>query len=339
MKRLAIELLLILGVPFVILGIEFCITDPYKTLRKFSLEYFDMTNRDYFSSELFLMNYPNEKYDSYIFGSSRGCGFNTYHWKKYLSHSSRQFLFQAWNESLTGICQKVDYLDSHDYDMNNVIILLDIDSSFKKDQLGTQTLVIKHPVFSGMPKWKFNLILFCNFVQKPSQWVNAAKGKINDRKPFVVFDPISNDWDGTNKFRDLSKPPQKDSLCNCSVASRNTMLKACEGKTFEDVVECAPLINDDHTAILRHIRNVFDKRGTDYKIVITPTFCYTTGKLNSSDKFLLDDIFGSENVYDYTGYNFLTNDYNNYSDPTHFGLYSGWYIIEDIYSDSKKFFQ
>ena len=38
-----------------LLAVIYLVTDPYKTLRPFSLEYFDSTNRDYLSSELFLM--------------------------------------------------------------------------------------------------------------------------------------------------------------------------------------------------------------------------------------------------------------------------------------------
>lgn len=124
MRRFLRRVLLFVATPTVSLSALYLITDPYKTLKPFSLEYFDLTNRDYLSSELFLMNYPEQHYDSFVFGSSRGCGINTDHWAKYLPDGSKQFLFQAWFETITGIDQKVSYIDEHGYDLKNAIVLL-----------------------------------------------------------------------------------------------------------------------------------------------------------------------------------------------------------------------
>ena len=74
MGRFLKRILLLLLVPVLLLAAVYFVTDPYKTLRPFSLTNFDSTNRDYLSSELFLLNADEQRYDSYIFGSSRGCG-------------------------------------------------------------------------------------------------------------------------------------------------------------------------------------------------------------------------------------------------------------------------
>ena len=67
MRRFLKRVFFFVAIPVLLLAIVYFITDPYKTLKPFSLEYFDLTNRDYLSSELFLMNYPEQKYDSYVF--------------------------------------------------------------------------------------------------------------------------------------------------------------------------------------------------------------------------------------------------------------------------------
>ena len=103
MKKFLIRIISFVGIPIVVVLIVYLITDPFKTLRPFSFQYFDGTNRDYLSSELFLRNDSIYHYNSFIFGSSRCCGFNTYHWKHYLPIGARQYLFQAWGETLTGI--------------------------------------------------------------------------------------------------------------------------------------------------------------------------------------------------------------------------------------------
>lgn len=336
MKRFLITIGLFFSVPLLLLILIYLVTDPYKTLRSFSLEYFDNTNRDYLSSELWLMNYQEQKYDSYIFGSSRACGINTYHWLKYLPENSKQFLFQGWGESITGIEQKISYIDSKGLPIKNVILLIDYTGTFGEDQVPTEALSIKHPVFSKQPKIIYETILFADFVQKPSQWARAVKRWRKDEKPFVNFDPISNDWDKGNKYRDLSVPPDKDSLQNCSELARKVFLKENAGKTDADLPTCEPVINKGFEQQLQHIMSIFARQGTDYRIVISPGYCYTSPKINIKDLEILYSIFGAENVFDFSGKNYMTEDYNNYSDPGHFGLWVGWHLIEDIYNKNNE---
>ena len=320
---IAIPILLLLGV--------YLITDPYKTIRPFSLEYFDDTNRDYLSSELFLMNYPVQQYDSYILGSSKCGGINTYHWKNYLPEGSNQFLFQAWGETITGIEQKLNYIDEQGYRINNALILIDIPDSFAKDQTPTKAMSIKHPIFSHQSRWEFECVLFYDFIQKPSQWIKAVLGYKNKTIPFVGFDPVSNDWDGSNRYRDLTVPPQKDSLKNCSQIVRQAFLKEIQKSNPEDVLVSPALINEQFKNQLEHIKTIFEKQNTQYRIVISPSFCYTNPQINEDDLRILNQVFGSDLVFDYSGYNDLTSDYNNFSDPNHFGLYVGWNVIDHIY--------
>ena len=77
MGRFLKNIAILLFVPLLLLAAVYLVTDPYKTLRPFSLTYFDDTNRDYLSSELFVKNYPEYHYDSYVFGSYRCGGINT----------------------------------------------------------------------------------------------------------------------------------------------------------------------------------------------------------------------------------------------------------------------
>ena len=332
MKKFLKQTLAFLLVPLLLLSILFWITDPYKTIRPFSLEYFDITNRDYLSSELFLMNKDRVHYDSFIFGSSRGCGLNTYHWSKYLPDSCQTFLFQAWGETITGIEQKIQYIDSHNYPINNAIVLIDIPDSFKEEQLGKKALSIKDPVFSQQPRIAFQLTLFWNFIQKPSQWLKAIRSYIHPHNPVVSFDPITNDWDGENKYADLDNPPQKDSLKNLSQIAKKAFLKQTENLSDNNLSISKDLINDGFRQQLEHIRAIFLKNKTNYKIVISPTFCYLNPAISPKDLTILYSVFGERNVYDYSGENELTSDYNNFFDPDHFGQFIGWHIIEDIYN-------
>lgn len=332
MKRYLIRILLFLGLPILVLLAVYYITDPFKTLRPFSLQYFDDTNRDYLSTELFLRNDSVYHYNSFIFGSSRCCGFNTYHWKHYLPEESRQFMFQAWGETLTGIEEKIDYIDNNGNEINNAFVLFDIPGTFVKDQLPKSVVKIKHYKFSGQSKLAYQSNLFYQFSQKPSKWVSSV---IQYRNPIMVefpVDSISNDWGPKSKLVDIYRQPQKDSLSNCTAKSKAVFLKQIEHKTDDDLQESEPLITEAFYAQLMHIKNVFDKHQTDYRIVVSPAYCYTHPSINPKDLAILQDIFGKDKVFNYSGKNDMTTDCYNFSDPNHFGSSVGWQIIEDIYN-------
>lgn len=333
MKKFVFRALLLLGIPFLLLVILYIVTDPFKTIRDFSLEYFDVTNRDYLSTELFLYNSQCINYDSFILGSSRCCGLNSYHWKKYLPDSSKQFVFQAWSETLTGIFQKLDFLDKNRYNIRNALIVIDIPGTFSSNQLPSETLSIKDWRISGQSEFMFQCTLCYNFMQKPSIWLRSIKGFLNDDKPYVSFDTISNDWNANNRCADLMAVPMQDSLNNCSNISREVFIKAVADYK-SNVQEIAPvLITDDFEFMLIEIKNIFVKHKTAYKIIISPAPWQTNKAINPVDYKTLMSIFGNH-VFDFSGKNTINEDYNNFTDPGHFGLRAGWTIIEDIYNSN-----
>lgn len=326
------RVVLLLLVPLLLLAAVYIVTDPYKTLRPFSLTYFDSTNRDYLSSELFLMNYPEQKYDSFIFGSSRGCGINTYHWLKYLPEGSKQFLFQAWSETITGIDQKVSYIDEHHVDLNNAIVLIDIPGSFSKSQLSTKALSIKDPRFSHQSQWIHQSILFFDFLQKPSQWVRAVKGYIHPQTPYVGFDVVTNDWKNNNRERNLDCIPERDSLGNLNSNAKTALFKDYVNNPNAVIPTSKDLIDESLLSVLKHINEVFLRHKTDYRIIITPGYCYKYPAISSRDLSILKSVFGENRVYDFSGRLDITSDYYSFSDPNHFGLRIGWMMIEEIYN-------
>ena len=322
-------------VPVLLLAAVYFVTDPYKTLRPFSLTYFDSTNRDYLSSELFIKNYPEYHYNSYVFGSSRGGGINTYQWLKYLPEGSSQFLFQAWAETITGIDQKISYIDGHHYPLDNVLILVDIPYSFSKPQLPTLAMSIKDPRFSHQPRWVFQAILFYDFIQKPSEWLRAIRKWSRSAPPSVTFDPISNDWENGNKELDLSSPPKKDNLRSLSGKARTVFMKDYVDNPCVTLPESKSVIDEAMIEVLNHIKGVFDRNETNYRIIVTPAYGYQYPAITEDDLHILQTVFGEEYIYDYSGRQDITLDYTNFSDPNHFGLNIGWQILDEVYNSNR----
>ena len=319
-------------VPVLLLAAVYFVTDPYKTLRPFSLTYFDTVNRDYLSSELYVHNSEEREYDSFIFGSSRGCGINTYHWLKYLPEGSKQFLFQAWSETITGIDQKISYIDEHQGNLKNAIVLIDIPGTFSRNQLSTRALSIKDPRFSHQPRGIHQAILFFDFLQKPSQWIRAVKEWMKPHQSSIGFDVESNDWLKSNRNLDLSAPPRKDSLGNLNSIAKAVFLRDYVDNPDAVIPAGRPLIDDSIRKVLEHIHEVFVRQNTDYKIVITPGYCFKYPPISSEDLAILQSIFGEESVFDFSGRLDITSDYNGFSDANHFGLNIGWRMIEEIYN-------
>lgn len=70
---------------------------------------------------------------------------------------------------------------------------------------------------------------------------------------------------------------------------------------------------------------------TVYKVVINPL--YDQNKINSRDLATLKDIFGSDNVYDFSGVNWITSDYHNYYEESHYRPHVAKWILGKIYNN------
>ena len=334
MKRFVYTILLFISIPLIILVGLYIWTDPFRCIYAFDINDVDATNREYLSTELFLRNNTTYHYNSFILSSSRGCGMNTYQWKQYLQEGAQPFLFQAWSETVTGIDLKLEYLSEHQIPIDNALILIDIPGTFKQDQLPHEALSLKHYIFTGHSKFEYNAVQFWNFIQKPSLWGQSIQKRLHGMKIAYESDTITNDWEASNKDNYAELPPQ-DSLRNCTEMTRRTFF---ENVAHSDnvVVISKPLINGQFEERLHHIRTIFDTNKTDYHIIITPAPCYTNLAINPNDLKFLQDVFGEGRVHDYSGKNAYTEDYNNFSDPAHFGLRVGYMIVEDIYVTNKQ---
>ena len=91
-----------------------------------------------------------------------------------------------------------------------------------------------------------------------------------------------------------------------------------------------PKIQEKECNMLREIRLIFQKHGTDYRIIINPL--YDQIEFNGYDLKQLHKIFGEKNVYDFSGVNELTGDIRNYYDTSHYKPGTGEKILRQIYN-------
>jgi len=87
-----------------------------------------------------------------------------------------------------------------------------------------------------------------------------------------------------------------------------------------------------HIFLLEIIR-ILRKHRCNYKIIINPL--YDQLKLAKSDYHVIEQIFGKENIYDFSGINYITNDVDNFDDVLHFKPKTGNLILKHIYTARK----
>jgi hypothetical protein len=154
-------------VPILILLGLYCIYDPFSVVKEYN-SYSNLNvipNRDFISTETFLKNYKKEKYDSFIFGSSRTLAFRPSIWLNYMPASSKPYAFDAFSETLCGIHGKIKLLDSLNVKINNCVIFICQDNAFAYEGDSKGHIFIKHPLISKTSNFDFHFTspyLYCN---------------------------------------------------------------------------------------------------------------------------------------------------------------------------------
>jgi len=330
--RQFVRFVLIIFVPISILLILYLYFDPFKVV--YNYEDYSMdgkynyvtANSDFVATQIYLKNYKTQNYNSYIFGNSRTLAFNPKEWAKYISNSSKIFVFNANEETLFGILGKLKFIEKKGADINNALVLLDA-RTLREVENSTGHLFIKHPAISG-ESWIdfhasfFNAFLSHFFFIKYIDYTFLKKyrlymtGAIDIRK--IPIDKITNEPTFLFFEEDL-----KDSLMfykkNASIFY-NRPEKEVEG----DLV-----IDAKSFAMLEKIKKSFERNKTDYKIIINPL--YDQVKLNKKDIEKLKNIFGAKNIYDFSGKNSYTNNIGYYYETSHFRPTLGALLLYEIY--------
>jgi len=319
-----------LVLPLFIVLIFYLFSDPFKVIYHYKSFYpsFVVLNRDFVSTETFLHNNPHFHYDSFILGNSRSIFYEVGDWQKYIS-STKCFHFDASAETLFGIYSKIKFLDANNVPLKNVLIIMDygtlIDTYDSKGHL-----FIKHPLVSGKPWYAFHL-----------EFVKA----FFDLKFLIAYTDLS-----------VSKRIKNYMVADCLLDDRPTEYNAAANEIklaeFERIIKNNPTdyylprkdvfyersavqiyspmaIRSEQDRMLREIKNIFMKNKTDYRIIVNPLYDQT--KLNSSDLAYLIKVFGSDNVFDFSGINDITKNRYNYYEASHYRPHVARLILSDIY--------
>jgi len=326
-----IKVSLLFAIPIFIILASYFILDPFKVLykRNLSAPSVVILNRDFVSTEKYIQQNKKQKFNSFIFGSSRTLAFKTKNWTPSLDKNAKPFVFDASGETIYGIWKKIQFLHKTNAPIANALIIICPDVTFSMDSNYQDHIRIKHPRVSEESSLKFNNLFFKSYFSA------AFFIKFLDYTLFHKKKPYMNSY---LEFRTI----YSDSITNdLYIDDQEKLILINKEKYYldkkdifysrPDTVEIYPKqINKKMKTMLEEIKAIFNEFNTDYKIVISPLYNQT--KLNSEDLEILKSIFGSSNIFDYSGKNSITESKYNYYENSHYRYHVGEQIMREIYS-------
>ena len=334
MKRF-LKYCLLFSLPFGLLIVWYVLLDPFKVIWQYEVYYepgdFVGINRGYVST----MHYVNHKdiyhFDSFVFGNSRSIAFYEEEWRKYLSKSSVCYHFDESGGSVGGIFYKIRYINKNGY-LKNALLVVDYQLLSRNEQNGHlsflppilkdyQNIFAFHREnFSAFYDLEF-LRAFIDYkfshVYKPYMGNLILKSPEDKRN----YNPVNNER--------LSWWRNEESIKRGEYYDED-YIKIFEGKQFPDSVANV-VINEERTEMLKAIKEIFNQQNTNYKIVISPL--YNQIKLNPIDLQTLYDVFGKDNVFDFSGVNQWNKDYHNYYEDSHYRPCVANEIMKIVYNN------
>ena len=330
MKNFILKLLLF-SLPLLMLLILYVIIDPFKVIYKYSeqintnKDYQITENRDFQSTQLFLWNYNKYDYNSFILGNSRSMFYQVKTWNKFIKGNS--FHFNASSETIYGINGKLKLMDELNVNIKNVLIILD-ESTLSGTKNSTGHLFIKHPAISNESYLFFHIEMLKGFFSK-SMFAYIDLFFRGEKKKYMAGTITNNVWKHDMKSNQLSYYIYDKEIKNNPKSYYSDKHELFDKRdTIQKFSE--PSINRDQEVLLKSIYSILESHKTNYKIIINPL--YDQIKINPKDLIYLRNLFGIENVFDFSGINSITNDYHNYYETSHYRPRVCDSILNIIYS-------
>lgn len=335
MKKFFAKLFLFLS-PFILAITVYALLDPFKVIRKYNEYYVSdeiigvSINRGYVSTCMFDNNNEEYKYDSFILGNSRSIFYEIDDWKQYLPENSACFHFDASGEPLYGIYKKIQYLFNKGSHIANTLIVLDY-ATLKQTRSSSGHLGIIAPQLEQNRNFiPFHLAFFKAF-SRPGFTIAYLDYTISGKiKPYMKRNSFLDDRPvHYNPVANEISFPYFEKLIEEGKYYTSERMKVFFSRDFSEQQYSPESINDQQKMMLSAIRNIFQNQRTNYKIIINPL--YDQMKLNEQDLVYLENMFGKEHVFDFSGINEITNDYTNYYEDSHYRPQVARKIMQRIY--------
>lgn len=324
------------SIPFFLILASYFYYDPFKVLYNYESYYSSdeqvrvYLDQDYVSTSTFLNKKEKYNYNSFILGNSRSIFYQSNYWKKYIGDNSSCFHFDASGESLFGIQKKIELIDKEEESIDNMLLILDYET-LKNDQPNEGHLAIISPALvnnSNFIEFHYTFIstyynlkflrayLDFKFSNEMKQYMK--EGFLLDDRP-RFYDSVSNE---------IRFDHYEEQIKNGEFYTKERMKVFYERNSEVEIDSIC--ISENQIKMLTKMAKIIRKHNTNLKIIINPL--YNQKELNSSDISKLNEIFGEDNIFDFSGKNNITEDYTNYYESSHYRPHIANRIMDIIYS-------
>lgn len=323
--------ILLFCVPVLMVVLIYILTDVFRVVRHYNPHYTGHycveTNRAYGSTMTYINQNPTYHYDSFIFGNSKSLNYRIDSWQRHLPEGSRCMHFDEFGGSIGGLHDKIAYIDKSGGRLRNVLIVLD-DVILSRLEQTNGYLFVAPPILKDYR----NIVVF--HVQHFEAFLNLKflmawadyrlRGQIRPYMSHMISDLQLTYIPETNEIQETPS----DLAIEAGTYYDEQHVKAFEGVQRPGTYSKEHL-GDEAIALLTEIKHIFNKQHTAYKIVVSPQ--YHQIKLNRDSHRILCQIFGEENVYDFSGVNKWNQDYHNYYEAVHYRPVVADEIMDIIY--------
>ena len=310
---------LLICFPFLLLFCLYVIADPFKVLYRYKNYYYPaerqsvVLNRDMITTETLIRNYPVYEYDSYIFGNSRSYFYRTSEWGKLIG-STKCFHYNANDESLYGVVQKLKYLDRNNYLFENALFVFDI-GLLKQTQPNKGHIFIKHPIYTNQ-SWIEYQTEFLKSFYVPRFLISYFDYKISGKfKGYMKQVMNDNIYDYDIEHNELFLNEVEDKIKSDSIGFYNKKRKIFYERSVEEKLSLV-IIKEEQELLLGQMAEILKKSNISFRIIISPL--YDQKKISPIDKEYLMKLFGANRVFDFSGKNQFTIPLNHYYENSHY---------------------
>jgi hypothetical protein len=323
MKRLLIKSLLLLLPLMIIMG-YFVFADPMRCFREYRSPLLKgVTINDRIFQARWLEKHA-VNYNAFILGSSRSKSFHTRDWAQHLD-SATIFHMGVNDESLYGIMKKLEFLEHSHYRLKYVLLVMDHRILSRPENPEPHTFR-EYPAVSGETYAAFYQRFLYAFLRPAFLDAYFYRMKHLKGDPNYCFEV---DFRYDSLTGDHFYDEYEDRLKGREEEFYQEQQKVFYDRSYVSTYHPEAVIGEASETELKTIQDVLQRNHTQYKLVITPN--YDQKKLHSDDLKKICDIFGSANVYDFSGVNKFTCDIHNYYEERHFRPFIARQIMDSIY--------
>lgn len=321
--------LLALPVPAILIFV--ILWDPFKVFFNYDNYYsnFIVPNRENVCWNLFKKNIDTFHYSNFIIGSSRSQAYKITKWSKIIKRPiNKCFHYDGSGLGLFRIKNAIKYLNANTEKIDNLLLILDLDLLGEESNPSVH-LRIQPPSVSNESKFTY----YSTFIEASLNFKFLLSN--------LVFKVTGNNYDFMSLYLSVGNNQRKYDKITADIENVNDVkIKTDSIKYYEDLAfkgvfypripkVSNQIIFEKQKEFLSEIKNIVQENATNVKVIISPL--YHQVRINNEDLSFLKKIFGSENVFDFSGVNNYTSDYRNFYEETHYKPYVANDIMDFIY--------